>query len=85
MLIGSVWLLATILDARGMKVWMGVNLKKHLITVHATETEELHSKKVSIHKDLIPMFEGLGKLQDLLINSTSQDLDHDSTICDIPG
>ena len=45
--------------------WWGVNLKERLIALHATETKEKHNKKVPIHKDLMAVFERLGKLRDL--------------------
>jgi integrase len=45
--------------------WRSVNLKKRIINLHATETKESHSKRIPIHRDLLPMFERLGKIRDL--------------------
>jgi integrase len=38
---------------------------KRIINLHATETKESHSKRIPIHRDLLPMFELLGKIRDL--------------------
>lgn len=45
--------------------WRGVNLKKRIITLHCTETKEKNGKKIPIHKNLVPVFERLGKIRDL--------------------
>lgn len=45
--------------------WGHVNLSKRIITFHATDTKEGKSKRVPIHRDLIPMFDRVGKIRSL--------------------
>lgn len=45
--------------------WRGVNLRKRIITLHATETKEARGKRIPIHQDLMQMFERLGRVRDL--------------------
>jgi integrase len=43
--------------------WSHINLAKRMITFHAVETKEGKSKRVPIHKDLLSIFERLGKVR----------------------
>jgi integrase len=45
--------------------WRHINLKNRIITLHATETKEGKSKRIPIHKDLLPVFERLGRIRSL--------------------
>ena len=45
--------------------WSHINLSKRIITFHSTETKEGKSKRIPIHKDLIPTLERLGKVRTL--------------------
>ncbi len=45
--------------------WRNVCLKKRLITLHATETKESKAKRVPIHRDLVPLFDRLGRVRSL--------------------
>ena len=48
--------------------WSHVHIKRRLITFHATETKEGKSKRVPIHRDLIPLFERMGRVRNLQNN-----------------
>ena len=45
--------------------WSNVNLSKRIISFHATDTKEGKSKRVPIHRELIPVFERIGKIRSL--------------------
>lgn len=45
--------------------WKNVDLRSRIIHFHATETKEYSSKRVPIHKDLLPIFENIGKVRTL--------------------
>ncbi|MGC8602701.1 MAG: tyrosine-type recombinase/integrase [Desulfomonilaceae bacterium] len=58
--------------------WRHVNLNTRIITFHATETKEGQAKRVPIHKDLLPIFDRIGKVRSLsddrLFKSSQQSL-----------
>lgn len=45
--------------------WKNVDLRSRIIHFHATETKEYSRKRVPIHKDLLPIFENVGKVRTL--------------------
>ena len=45
--------------------WSNVNLSKRIISFHATDTKEGKCKRVPIHRELIPVFERIGKIRTL--------------------
>ena len=45
--------------------WSNVNLSKRIISFHATDTKEGKCKRVPIHRELIPVFERIGKIRSL--------------------
>ncbi|MDA8406388.1 MAG: tyrosine-type recombinase/integrase [Deltaproteobacteria bacterium] len=67
--------------------WRGVNLRKRIITLHATEVKESRHKRIPIHMDLMPMFERLGKIRDLSDDSVFKVNGHkiDVQSCKRPG
>ncbi len=67
--------------------WRGVNLRKRVIILHATEVKESRHKRIPIHMDLMPMFERLGKIRDLSDDSVFKVNGHkiDVQSCKTPG
>lgn len=45
--------------------WRRINLNTRIISFHDTETKEGHSKRVPIHKQLLPIFDRIGKVRSL--------------------
>ena len=45
--------------------WRHVNMNTRIISFHATETKEGQSKRVPIHRDLMPIFQRLRKVRSL--------------------
>lgn len=60
--------------------WSHINLKQRIVTFHAVETKEGKSKRVPIHKDLLPLFDRIGKIRnlgnDLLFQVSYDSLQH---------
>jgi integrase len=58
--------------------WRHINLNTRIISFHATETKEGNPKRVPIHKDLLPIFDRIGKVRSLsddkLFETSSQSL-----------
>jgi integrase len=45
--------------------WKHINLRTRIISFHATETKESAPKRIPIHKDLMPIFERIGRVRSL--------------------
>ncbi|MHB8204798.1 MAG: tyrosine-type recombinase/integrase [Desulfomonilaceae bacterium] len=62
--------------------WQHINLNKRIVTFHATETKEGQSKRVPIHRDLLDVFERIGKVRslgdDLLFQIEGHPIKYDS-------
>ena len=58
--------------------WRHINLNTRIISFHETETKEGNSKRVPIHKELLPIFDRIGKVRSLsddrIFKTSSQSL-----------
>ena len=48
--------------------WRHVNLNSRIIALHGTETKEGNPKRVPIHRDLLPIFDRIGRVRSLTDN-----------------
>jgi integrase len=58
--------------------WSHIDLRSRIISFHGTEVKEGKAKRVPVHRELIPLFERVGKIRSLnddrLFNTSNQSL-----------